>query len=121
MTKCIWLYIKQFCGRINTDYDTVNCRYSFFYSLSYIVKHWKWDNDTWNKKKYVNSAVKNPADSFLKSGTSTTNDKQNHVHVYTNTNWKKYIWHWKSLGTYTRTNAKFAKISVDFMILEFVL
>lgn len=34
------------------------------------------------KKKYVNSAVKNPADSFLKSGTSTTNDKQNHVHVY---------------------------------------
>lgn len=38
------------------------------------------------KKKYVNSAVKNPADSFLKSGTSTTNDKQNHVHVYTNTN-----------------------------------
>lgn len=88
MTKCIWLYIKQFCARINTDYDTVNCRYSFFYRLSYIVKHWKYDNDTWNKKKYVNSAVKNPADSFLKSGTSTTNDKQNHVHVYTNTNWK---------------------------------
>lgn len=27
----------------------------------------------------------------------------------------------KSLGTYTRTNAKFAKVSVDFMILQFVL
>lgn len=36
-----------------------------------------------NKNKYVNSAVKKPADSFLKNAgtTSTTNDEQNHVRV----------------------------------------
>lgn len=41
-----------------------------------------------------------------------------YVYIY---KYKKNIWQWKSLGTYTRTNAKFATVSVDFMILQFVL